>query len=208
MARRTKPRPVAGAYTVTRLDQARVLAHPLRLRLLEQFARGPCTTKQAAEALGEPPTRLYHHARALEKVGLIGLKETRPNRGTVEKYFEAVARSFDVDPGLFSRGGRAVARSTVAGLFERAAAETEAAVARASEIPEEFFPGVARIGVGASRRQVAAVRRELIAFVRRLEKMGREETPASRKSGVPETNAALTLAFVPMFPIPEKKRRS
>ncbi|HEX3557218.1 MAG TPA: helix-turn-helix domain-containing protein [Thermoanaerobaculia bacterium] len=72
------------------LEQVRALAHPLRLRLFEMFAERPRTTKQAAEELGEAPTRLYHHVAALESAGLVRLCETRRKRGTTEKYFEAV----------------------------------------------------------------------------------------------------------------------
>src|SRR3982751_652508 len=70
------------------LEQMRALSHPLRIRLLELFAECPRTTKQAAEALGEAPTKLYHHVAALERAGLVRLRETRQNRGTTEKYFE------------------------------------------------------------------------------------------------------------------------
>jgi len=69
----------------TGLEQVRALSHPLRLRLLELFKLQPRTAKQAAEVLGEPPTRLYHHVAALERAGLIRLRETRQNRGTTEK---------------------------------------------------------------------------------------------------------------------------
>jgi hypothetical protein len=44
---------------------------------------------------------------------LIRLVETRPVRGTMEKYYQAVARSFRTDPGLFTRsdGGDDEARA-------------------------------------------------------------------------------------------------
>src|SRR5205809_1154808 len=51
----------------TALTQVRALAHPLRLRLIELFASGPLTAKQAAQKLGQPPTRLYHHVATLER---------------------------------------------------------------------------------------------------------------------------------------------
>src|SRR3982751_5112700 len=79
------------------LEQMRALSHPLRIRLLELFAEKPRTTKQAAEVLGEAPTRLYHHVAALERAGLIRLRETRPVRGAVEKYFEATAKRYVAD---------------------------------------------------------------------------------------------------------------
>ena len=62
------------------------------------------TTKQVAEALGEKPTRLYHHVDKLEKVGLIRLTHTRQNRGATEKYYETVARSFRAGAELFAEG--------------------------------------------------------------------------------------------------------
>jgi DNA-binding transcriptional ArsR family regulator len=82
------------------LARVRALAHPLRLRLLELFAERPRTTMQAAQALGEAPTRLYHHVAALERAGLVRLRETRPNRGTTEKYFETVSKSMRAGDGL------------------------------------------------------------------------------------------------------------
>src|SRR6478736_3180843 len=73
--------------------EMRALAHPLRLRILEVFIERPRTTKQVADLLGEPPTRLYHHVAALERAGLLRLTETRKNRGTTEKWYEAAART-------------------------------------------------------------------------------------------------------------------
>src|SRR3954466_541151 len=73
--------------------EMRALAHPLRLRIMELFAEAPRTTKQVAELLGQPPPRLYHHVAALERAGLLRLKETRKNRGTVEKWYESISRT-------------------------------------------------------------------------------------------------------------------
>ncbi|MEM7479668.1 MAG: helix-turn-helix domain-containing protein [Acidobacteriota bacterium] len=94
--------PVEASYTIKDLGQLKALADPLRVRILEALCEQPRTTKQVAERLGEKPTKLYHHVDALEKVGLIGLHSTRPNRGTLEKYFRSVARAFRVDDNLFS----------------------------------------------------------------------------------------------------------
>lgn len=89
-----KPRKTAQTFRITGMEEVRALSHPLRLRLIELFAERPRTTKQAAEVLGEAPTRLYHHVAALEKAGLVRLRETRRKRGTTEKYFEAVSTRF------------------------------------------------------------------------------------------------------------------
>jgi DNA-binding transcriptional ArsR family regulator len=87
----------AGSLTLSDLDQVKVLADPLRIRILEELCKEERTTKQVAKLLGEKPTKLYHHVDALERVGLIRLARTRQNRGTMEKYYMAVARQFRAD---------------------------------------------------------------------------------------------------------------
>src|SRR5579885_1008660 len=82
-------RPGAPALQ-TGLAQMRALAHPLRLRIMEVLADAPRTTKQVAELLGQPPTRLYHHVAALERAGLLRLKEARQKPGATEKWYEAL----------------------------------------------------------------------------------------------------------------------
>lgn len=118
----------AEVHTLTSLEQVRILANPLRLRLLEAFCPEARTTKQVAELLGEKPTRLYHHVEALSKAGLIRLHDTRPVRGTVEKYYRAVAKTFRADPKIFehpdARGDeREALGDVITGLLETTAAE-------------------------------------------------------------------------------------
>src|SRR5262245_56956537 len=89
------------AMHLANLAQMKVLADPRRIRILE-LLDVERTTKQVAEILGEPPTRLYHHVAALARVGLVRLARTRQSRGAVEKYYVAVARAFSADPRLFT----------------------------------------------------------------------------------------------------------
>src|SRR5476649_2096857 len=108
----------AGAPVLKRtVSDLRALAHPLRLRMLELFAERPRTTKQVAELLAQPPTRLYHHVAALERAGFLVLKETRPNRGVVEKWYEGVSR-------LMEAGGEKSGRTRSAKAARRALATT------------------------------------------------------------------------------------
>jgi DNA-binding transcriptional ArsR family regulator len=91
------------SYRISDIDQVKALAHPLRMRIIETLAASdPMTTKQVAVALGEKPTRLYHHVDMLQKTGLIRLTHTRQNRGTTEKYYAAIAKQFRAGEGLFS----------------------------------------------------------------------------------------------------------
>jgi DNA-binding transcriptional ArsR family regulator len=91
------------SFRITDIDQVKALSHPLRMRIIETLAASdPMTTKQVADALGEKPTRLYHHVGLLQKAGLIRLTHTQQNRGTTEKYYEPIARQFRADADLFA----------------------------------------------------------------------------------------------------------
>lgn len=89
-------------YVVKRLDQAKLLTDPFKLKLLEQFGRHPVTTKQVADQMGEKAPRLYRHVDALHEAGLLKLVEEKPKRGTIERYYRTVASRFEVDPELFA----------------------------------------------------------------------------------------------------------
>jgi DNA-binding transcriptional ArsR family regulator len=95
-------------HRLTTLKQLKALTDPLRLRVLEAFVQQQATTKQVAALLGENATKLYHHVQILEQAGLLRLMETRKNRGTVEKYYRAVAEDFTVDRKLLevTKGAR------------------------------------------------------------------------------------------------------
>ena len=58
-------------YVVKRLEQAKLLTDPFKLKLLEGFARNPATTKQVADRMGEKAPRLYRHVDALVEEGLL-----------------------------------------------------------------------------------------------------------------------------------------
>src|SRR5437868_6579419 len=151
MPKRAKPASVVHAGVA----ELRALAHPLRIRILEMFAEQPRTTMQIAAVLGQPPTRLYHHVNALEKAGLLRVKETRANRGTIEKYYEPAAVGFastGADRSARSRSARA-ALATAA--LDQSRAEVAAALSR--ELRTK--PLVARLGVVGKTARIETVRK-------------------------------------------------
>jgi len=89
-------------YVVKRMEQAKLLTDPFKLRLIEEFGSAPATTKQVADKMGEKAPRLYRHVDALVDEGLLELIEEKPKRGTIERYYKTVAARFEVDPELFS----------------------------------------------------------------------------------------------------------
>ena len=185
--------------------ELRSLAHPLRLRLFELFAEMPRTTMQVAELLGEPPTRLYHHVNALEKSGLVRLRETKPVRGTIEKYFEAVqpemTRTTTSDVLTTSAAARQSARAAAATVFEQARQDLFAGMRDLKRHPETA-PMLIRMLVAATPEKAASLRRRLIDLLKEL----RAEDAAAVKKGAaakrdPRVERwSVTIAFARSWP--------
>jgi hypothetical protein len=201
MARERRKRsilPQQEAYTLTDLDQIKVLADPLRIRVLEAFCQER-TTKQVADLLGEKATKLYHHVDALERVGLIAMSRTRQNRGTVEKYFLAVARTFRADSRVFQpkekEGGSEKSealRQMMSTIFDTTAAELTALIDRGegatNAIEEEGI--VSFLEIRASKAQLNAIRAKLQAAV--------AEANAESDDDIVQGCYRLTLAYYPL----------
>ena len=181
---------VPGSGEPASLDQLRALAHPLRLRMLELFTEGPRTTKQVAQLLGEPPTKLYHHANALERAGLLKLSKTRQNRGAVEKWYE-VARN--------TISGRQMSQSplmqqAISGLATVALEQTRRDVDLALRRPSGGRPLVIRMTVVGNEHRIVHVRERLLEVLRELcNQDGEQKQPGGRDA----QRWTITVAYVP-----------
>jgi Helix-turn-helix domain len=187
-------------YTISDLEQVRVLADPFRLKLLGVFGDRPRTTKQVAQQLGEKPTKLYHHVEVLERVGLLALKETRPNRGTLEKYYQAVATRFRIGAALFSTGETAgpmadetatmlisildTTRAELVGALNRSAGGSESCSANPAM--------VARMLLRGEPKRVARFRARLMALLDQF------KAETAGLEGDKTACYGLTLAFYPL----------
>lgn len=149
----------------TGVAEMRALAHPLRLRIMELFAEAPRTTKQVAELLGQPPTRLYHHVAALERAGLLRLKETRRNRGTVEKWYESIART--MAPGR-ARPTKASERATRRALAMTILEQSRLEVLQSLGGPPEAAPLLARLIVNAPPSRSVEIRERIVELFTQL----------------------------------------
>lgn len=161
-------------FVVGTMEQVKALTHPLRQRILECFAKHARTTKQVADELGEKPTRLYHHVSVLERAGLIRLVETRPKRGTTEKYFAAVAERFEIDPRAFSgEGGKMSLQHPSVAVLESLFENTR--VELADLIENEKVETLAeqaifmRLELRGNRESIATARKKLEALVQELQ---------------------------------------
>ena len=184
---RARSRRTAGAPVLKRsVADLRALAHPLRLRMMELFAESPKTTKQVAELLGQPPTRLYHHVAALERSGLLVLTETRQNRGTVEKWYAGVAQQVRGAAAGKSAAARGARRALAATVLEQAKQEILAMPPGAKEAAL-----LGRLVVNTPRSRLPAIRKRLFAAMQSLKK-------ELVKEGKNCERWAVTVAFAPV----------
>lgn len=202
-----RPRlPAREEMVLTELEQIRVLADPLRIRILEELCEER-TTKQVAERLGEKPTKLYHHVEALERIGVVALTRTRPNRGTMEKYYQAVARTFRAE--LSAGAGAAGEESRAYGgvvrtIFDTTSAELARLVEEgAGPMLEEGL--LSFIEIRADEEEIAKIRQR---FADALESLtARAEVGAGPGAGAGLSRYRLTLAFYPLDVAAPRARR-
>ena len=85
---------------LTRLDQMRALADPLRFRMVEALVARERSVADLARTLDTPVTRLYHHVTLLLEAGLIEEAGRVRRRGVEERIYRATAREFRMDGSL------------------------------------------------------------------------------------------------------------
>jgi DNA-binding transcriptional ArsR family regulator len=85
---------------LSRLEQVRALADPLRFRLVQALVNDELSVSGLADAVGAPVTRLYHHVQLLLEAGLIEEAGRVRRRGVEERIYRAVARDFRMDGSL------------------------------------------------------------------------------------------------------------
>ena len=133
MARKPAFKP-AAQYQITRLETVRILADPLRLRLIEVMATRldePWTVKELARTLGEPTTKLYYHVNLLEEHGILVVTGSRVVSGIVEKRYQVVAGQIGIDRTILSATDSGVDEALhgiLSTLFATAEQDIQAAV--------------------------------------------------------------------------------
>lgn len=92
------------------VEEARALAHPLRLRILRLCGQLELTNKQLADRLGRDPGTVYYHVRLLARAGFLEQVAVRGGAsGALEKPYRSTGRSWWLDSPLSEVGGDPVA---------------------------------------------------------------------------------------------------
>lgn len=146
-----------SVQTVRDAEGLAALAHPLRVRILEEL-REPDSAAGVARRLGEPRQKVNYHLKELAGAGLVEQAGERRRGNFVEQLYRAVARTFVVSPEVaWSHPRRVEAlrhqhsleqlvlmgehlQRDAAGLLDRAAFDGET-IASASVTAELHFAG-------------------------------------------------------------------
>jgi len=183
-------------FIIKRLEQARLLSDPFKLKLLEGFAGKPATTKQVADRMGEKAPRLYRHVDALVEEGLLKLVEEKPKRGTVERYYKTIASRFEVDPELFSPSSSTEQEGTefIRSIFR----DTESELLRyyeknRNDIPAgDESPVIVKLNIRASPGDIDTLREKLQGFLDECTSISSDEEPSDD-----DVSYSAFLAFFP-----------
>lgn len=94
--RPTPPTPpghdLADRLVVTRTDQVRALAHPLRTTILGLLTERAASVAELAQATGRPRGTVAHHVAVLHDAGLLQVVRTRRVRAVEERFYGRAAR--------------------------------------------------------------------------------------------------------------------
>lgn len=152
-------------------EQLRLLADPIRQRVLKLLGDREMSTSELSAALGDDaPTNLYYHVHRLRSAGLIRLVRTEPRRGAVEKYYDAAAKVFTVKPELaVTLAGDQASQDDIVAVTRRVAEDTlhQFATSVARGLFNESMQRVPPLVVGITIRGSEARIREIGERLRR-----------------------------------------
>lgn len=147
------------------VETLRVVADPLRLRILAMLRREPSTAKRIAQELGTPIKKLYYHLGLLEEHALIRVRSTRLVSGIVEKQYEPTAYRITVDRELLSPAAPAPPAPEGLDVFlsfvlDHAHAEIKKSIAAGLIDPSAATPEQGGLALGRVWMRLSRARRE------------------------------------------------
>ena len=194
------------SLVLTRIEQLRALADPLRLRIVEALSQHELSVGQLAKALETPAARLYHHIDLMLEAGIIEVTRRIPRRGTEERILRAAARDFTLDRGLF--GGDSAIDDSAETVLEMGRSILSTAADELGEGVDSgrIRPGVPGRGVLLHERSLALTPDAFAEIVRRIP--GEVDAIAAAKSRGRRTSYRMIMVAYPIAePRPSRSRR-
>lgn len=95
---------VSSAFFARQPEKLKVLAHPIRMKILKQAQLGEISAKEASRDLGEPIGKVSYHVRVLADAGMLELTRQTPRRGAIESHYRATI-AMDLDESTWTAVG-------------------------------------------------------------------------------------------------------
>jgi DNA-binding transcriptional ArsR family regulator len=172
MARRTP------ATTVLTPAQARALASPSRLEIVEAFgALGRASARELAAHLGRSPGAVYHHVRALEHAGIVREVARRPGPRRPEAVYAPAAGRLAVAAGQ-RVGDQQAAVQALKAVLRQATRDVDGVFVQAVETLKGRFHGL-QLSAALAPADV----RRVLALLGELESVFREANRARSRAG-------------------------
>ena len=161
-------------------DVERVLAHPLRQRLLYEYGDQTSPSK-AAGRVGEPVNVVSYHTHVLRRHGWIELVRTERRRGATEHYYRST-RARAIEDDVWARLPARQRRAIVLGALATTADEAKvAALAGGFDHAKAHLSRCLLELDEDALEEVAATLRETVARVERIAATARDRAPAGRE---------------------------
>ncbi len=194
--------PAENVFLIQDRATLKVIADPLRARIMDILAFQPLTVKQIAARLDSVPGKLYYHINLLEKHGFLRVVATRRVSNMLEKTYQAAATQMDIAPALLttttSEGKDAVYDLITSTLDATRADMLRSLQTRFRQLEQGAGQRVRSVVINRDIRHLPDARAEEFALRLKnlLEEFGSMEVP----EGSPEAmHYGLALAFYPSF---------
>lgn len=175
---------------IDRFGDLRVIAHSLRVHILDCLAEQEMTVRDVQKRLGTSSTSLYYHVGELERAGFIQLVRTEIQAGIQLKFYRAAARYFYVSLALLHGTSDEVdaSASFMASLMETTARNLQ--ISFSSGLIDQT-PGTFVVSHRQHRMSHAAA----MEFRRRIEELDKDFERASEPEG--EVSVEFAVALFP-----------
>ncbi len=167
-----------GAATVLTPAQARALASPSRLEIVEAFgALGRASAREMAAHLGRSPGAVYHHIRALEHAGIVREVARRPGPRRPEAVYAPVAKRLAVAAGPRAGDQRAAAAALKA-VLRQATRDVDGAFVQSLDTLKGRFHGL-QLSAALAPSEIKRV----LALLGEIEAVFRQANRARSRAG-------------------------
>lgn len=176
------------------IDELKVLANPHRIQILRMLIEEPRTVKEISIELNKPQNKIHYHINLLRDAGFVSIKEERRKRNLTEKVYQAKAKFYIVDWGIFDKTTEAsnAFAKTLSTVLETGLLELQTAI-RKGYITQDTVKFAIPLNtvLTVKEENLPALRKKFEEFLKSIREFSDEESRGCK--------VHLTLLLFPIF---------